>query len=83
MTRGSSNRPRRVHDSDRNRVSSTSRSDKPKGWPRPRQSARSVPVAPAMTTPLAETVNGLHKAELINRQLPWRSVDQVELATAE
>jgi putative transposase len=32
---------------------------------------------------LAETVNGLYKAELINRQGPWRSVEQVELATAE
>jgi putative transposase len=32
---------------------------------------------------LAETVNGLYKAELINRQGPWRSVDQVEVATAE
>ncbi len=32
---------------------------------------------------LAETVNGLYKAELINRHGPWRSVDQVELATAE
>lgn len=31
---------------------------------------------------LAESVNGLFKAELINRQGPWRSVDQVELATA-
>ena len=32
---------------------------------------------------LAETVNGLYKAELINRRGPWRTVDQVELATAE
>jgi putative transposase len=32
---------------------------------------------------LAETVNGLYKAELIHRRGPWRSVDQVELATAE
>ena len=32
---------------------------------------------------LAETVNGLYKAELIHRQGPWRSVEQVELATAE
>lgn len=32
---------------------------------------------------LAESVNGLYKAELINRQGPWRSVEQVELATAE
>lgn len=32
---------------------------------------------------LAETVNGLYKAELIHRQGPWRTVDQVELATSE
>lgn len=31
---------------------------------------------------LAETVNGLYKAELIRRQGPWRTADQVELATA-
>lgn len=31
---------------------------------------------------LAETVNGLYKAELIARNGPWRSVDQVELATS-
>jgi putative transposase len=31
---------------------------------------------------LAETVNGLFKAELIRRQGPWRTADQVELATA-
>jgi putative transposase len=30
----------------------------------------------------AETVNGLYKAELIHRQGPWRTVEQVELATA-
>ena len=32
---------------------------------------------------LAETVNGLYKAELINRRGPWRTVEQVELATAD
>lgn len=32
---------------------------------------------------LAETVNGLYKAELIHRAGPWTSVEQVELATAE
>ena len=32
---------------------------------------------------LAETVNGLYKAELIRRHSPWRSLEQVELATAE
>ena len=31
---------------------------------------------------LAETVNGLYKAELIDRRGPWRSVEQVELETA-
>ena len=31
---------------------------------------------------LAETVNGLYKAELINRRGPWRSVEDVEVATA-
>ena len=31
---------------------------------------------------LAESVNGLYKAELINRHVPWRTVEQVELATA-
>lgn len=30
---------------------------------------------------LAETVNGLYKTELIRRRGPWRTVDEVELAT--
>jgi hypothetical protein len=30
---------------------------------------------------LAETINGLYKTELIRRQGPWRTADQVELAT--
>ena len=30
---------------------------------------------------LAETINGLYKAELIYRKGPWRSIDAVELAT--
>ena len=32
---------------------------------------------------LAETVIGLYKTELIRRRGPWRSLEQVELATAE
>lgn len=32
---------------------------------------------------LAETVMGLYKTDLIRRRGPWRSVEQVELATAE
>ncbi len=31
---------------------------------------------------LAETVNGLYKAELIHRRARWRSVEEVELGTA-
>ncbi|WP_374198810.1 integrase core domain-containing protein [Mycobacterium sp. MYCO198283] len=31
---------------------------------------------------LAEAVNAAYKTELINRGKPWRSVDDVELATA-
>jgi len=32
---------------------------------------------------LAETVNGLFKAELIHRRVRWRTVEEVELATAD
>src|SRR6185437_1549238 len=32
---------------------------------------------------LAETINGLYKAELIHRRRPWRSFEAVEFATLE
>jgi len=32
---------------------------------------------------LAETINGLYKAELIHRRAPWKTKDAVELATLE
>ena len=32
---------------------------------------------------LAETINGLYKAELIHRRAPWKSKEAVELATLE
>lgn len=32
---------------------------------------------------LAEAVNGLYRAEVIRKRGPWRSLEQVELATAE
>ena len=32
---------------------------------------------------LAETINGLYKTELIKPNKPWRTVDDIELATAE
>jgi len=38
-------------------------------------------VGDAYDNALAETVNGLYKAELIRRHGPWRTIEQVELAT--
>ncbi len=32
---------------------------------------------------LAETINGLYKAEVIRRNGPWRGIDEVEFATLE
>ena len=37
--------------------------------------------AEAVRNAIAETVNGLFKAELIRRHAPWRTVESVELAT--
>jgi len=38
-------------------------------------------VADSYDNALAETVNGLYKTELIHRHAPWRTVEDVELAT--
>ena len=35
------------------------------------------------TRPLAETVNGLFKTEVIRRRGPWRCLEDVEFATLE
>ena len=40
-------------------------------------------VGDAYDNALAETVNGLYKAELIHRRAPWRSFEAVEFATLE
>ena len=32
---------------------------------------------------LAETINGLYKAELIHRRVPWKTKEAVEFATLE
>jgi putative transposase len=32
---------------------------------------------------LAETINGLYKTELIKPRKPWRTIEDVEVATAE
>ena len=37
----------------------------------------------SMFNALAETVNGLYKAELTHRQGPWKSFEAVEYATLE
>ena len=38
-------------------------------------------VADSYDNAMAETVNGLYKTELIRRQAPWKTVEDVELAT--
>jgi len=40
-------------------------------------------VGRAASDALADAVNGLYKAELIRQRRPWRTVEQVELATLE
>ena len=44
-------------------------------------SPRSEPLA--ADNALAETINGLYKTELIKPRKPWRTIEEVELATAE
>ena len=38
---------------------------------------------PARSNALAETINGLYKAEIIHRRGPWKTREAVELATLE
>jgi transposase InsO family protein len=40
-------------------------------------------VADSYDNALAETINGLYKAEVIHRKGPWRSADAVEFATMD
>jgi putative transposase len=40
-------------------------------------------LAAPMTTRRAESINGLYKTELIRPRRPWRTIEEVELATAE
>ncbi len=61
---------RRARPSQRSRQSNTSRSATPSAWPKPASSPRSAASATATTTPLAETINGLYKAEVIHRRGP-------------
>lgn len=41
------------------------------------------PLGDSYDNALAETINGLYKAELIHRRTPWKSREAVELATLE
>lgn len=67
-----------------------SRSSTPSGWPKPGSNRRSAASATA-TNPkgqrsynaLAETINGLYKAEVIWHRGPWRTFEAVEFATLE
>jgi hypothetical protein len=71
-------------------AASISRSAIPNGLPKPGSSHRSAASAtaePALAkagdNALAETINGLYKAEVIHRRGPWRSFEAVEYATLE
>ena len=64
-------------------AANTSRSNTPSAW-RKRVSEPSVgSVGDSYDNALAETINGLYKAEVIHRRGPWRSFEAVEFATLE
>jgi putative transposase len=71
-----------VHHSDRLNSPSTWPSATPSGWRRSAPSASVGSRGDSYDNALAETVNGLFKAELIRPQGPRRTAEQVELATA-
>ncbi len=58
----------------------TSRCATPSGSPRPASSRPSAALATATINALAETINGLYKAEVIHRRGPWRSFEAVDFA---
>ena len=51
--------------------------------PRQGRSPSTGTVGDSYDNALAEAVNGLYKTELIRQRGPWRTVEQVELATLE
>jgi putative transposase len=60
----------------------TRRSGSPNGSPKLGSSHRSGRSA-SYDNALAETINGLYKTELIKPRKPWRTIEEVELATAK
>jgi putative transposase len=51
-------------------------------WHIDRSRVTAMPPGPAQYA-LAETINGLYKAEVIHRSGPWKSLEAVEFATPE
>ena len=64
-------------------AANTSAFDTPSAWPRPVSSPSVGSVGDSYDNALAETINGLYKAEVIHRRGPWRSFEAVEFATLE
>ena len=62
-------------------AANTSRSNTPSAWLKPASSPRSAASATVYDNALAETINGLYKAEVIHRRGPWRTFEAVEFAT--
>jgi putative transposase len=61
----------------------TSRSSTPSAWRRRGVEPSVGSVGDSYDNALAETINGLYKAEIIHRRGPWRSFEAVEFATLE
>ena len=61
----------------------TRRSPSPSGSPPPGVSGSVGTVGDAYDNALAESMIGLYKTELIKPRGPWRTADQVEIATLE
>lgn len=61
----------------------TSASATPSGWQKPAFEPSVGSKGDSYDNALAETINGLYKAELIHRRAPWKTKESVELATLE
>ncbi|MGY3362870.1 hypothetical protein ACVWZK_009533 [Bradyrhizobium sp. GM0.4] len=68
---------------DRLNPPNTSLSNTPNAWLKLASSLLSASVGDSYDNALAETINGLYKAEVIHRRGPWRSFEAVEFATLE
>jgi putative transposase len=71
-----------VHHSDAGSPS-TPASGSPRTWSPPASTPPSAPWETALDNALMESTIGLYKTELIKPRGPWRSLADVELATAE